>query len=145
MRTPSILIVCASLSLSLAACGNSSGKTTLPSPPPTASVGRAACDARGRVLDVVGEVQAGAVQSKADVSARLREAARSLDSEAQRLSSQGLQAAANRVRSLSAATVQLADAVDRADSTAIVAAAAKAASAIQAIPGCPSPSASPSS
>jgi hypothetical protein len=144
MRTRFILSVSAALLLCVPACGKSSGRTSLPSPPPPASVSRAACDARGRVLDVVGEVQAGAVQSKAAVSARLREAARSLDGEAQRLRSLGLQAAANRVRSLSAATVQLADAVDRGDSAAIVAAAAKVAGAIQAIPGCPSPSASPS-
>jgi hypothetical protein len=145
MSKPSILIVVAALFLSLAACSESSGQATISSPLPTASVGRAACDARGRVLDIVGQVQTGAVQSKSDLSARLREAARTLDAEAQRLRSKGLQPAAKEVSSVSTATVQLADAVDRADSAAIVSAAAKAASAIQALPGCPSPSASPSS
>jgi hypothetical protein len=145
MRKRFILIVAALLFLSLASCSESSGQAGIPSPLPTASVGRAACDARGRVLDVVGQVQTGAVQSKADLSARLRQAARTLDAEAQRLASKSLHTAANKVRSLSATTVQLADAVDRADAAAIVTAAAKAASAVQAVPGCPSPSASPSS
>jgi hypothetical protein len=145
MRKRFILIVAALLFLSLASCSESSGQASISSPLPTASVARAACDARGRVLDVVGQVQTGAVQSKADLSARLREAARTLDAEAQRLRSKGLQASADKVSSLSAATVQLADAVDRADAGAIVAAAAKAASAVQAVPGCPWPSASPSS
>jgi hypothetical protein len=144
MSKPLIPIVAAAVILSLAACSDSSGQATIPSPLPTASVTRAACDARGRVLDIVGQVQTGAVQSKSDLSARLREAARTLDAEARRLRSKGLQAAASKVSSLSAATVQLADAVDRADSAAIVAAAAKAAGAIQGLPGCPSPSASPS-
>jgi hypothetical protein len=137
-------MVAALIFLSLAACSDSNGQATISSPLPTASVGQAACDARGRVLGIVGQVRTGAVQSKADLSARLRQAAQTLDAEAGRLSSKGLQAAADKVRSLSAATVQLADAVDRADSAAIVAAAAKAASAIAALPGCPSPSASPS-
>jgi hypothetical protein len=102
------------------------------------------CDARGRVFDVVGQVQTGAVQSKADVATQLDTLARQLDTEAERLRSQGLDQAAKSVDDLSTATSQLADAVEGADTSAIVSAAAKAATAIQAIPGCPSPSPSAS-
>jgi hypothetical protein len=129
--------------LSLASCGKSSGQAVT-SPLPTASVGRAVCDARGRVLDVVSQVQTGAVQSKADVASRLRTIARQLEAEAGRLRSRGLTPAANSVRDLSAATNQLADSVEGSDTAAIVSAAAKAASAIESVPGCPSPSPTPS-
>jgi len=134
-----IIIGTVAIALSLPACGNSSGQAVT-SPLPTASVGRAVCDARGRVLDVVGQVQTGAVQSKADAASRLRTLARQLDSEATRLRSQGLTSTADKVRTLSAATTQLATAVEGSDTAAIVSAAAKAASAIESIPGCPSPS-----
>jgi len=134
-----IIIGTVAIALSLSACGNSSGQAVT-SPLPTASVGRAVCDARGRVLDVVGQVQTGAVQSKADAANRLRTLARQLDSEATRLRSQGLTSTADKVRTLSAATTQLASAVEGSDTAAIVSAAAKAASAIESIPGCPSPS-----
>jgi len=134
-----IIIGTVAIALSLSACGNSSGQAVT-SPLPTASVGRAVCDARGRVLDVVGQVQTGAVQSKADAANRLRTLARQLDSEATRLRSQGLTSTADKVRTLSAATTQLATAVEGSDTAAIVSAAAKAASAIESIPGCPSPS-----
>jgi len=134
-----VIIRTLAIALSLSACSNSS-KQAVTSPLPTASVGRAVCDARGRVLDVVGQVQTGAVQSKADVASRLRTLARQLDSEATRLRSQGLSSAADKVRTLSSATTQLASAVEGSDTAAIVSAAAKAASAINSIPGCPSPS-----
>ncbi len=139
MRKLVIIIGTVAIALSLSACGNSSGQAVT-SPLPTASVGRAVCDARGRVLDVVGQVQTGAVQSKADAANRLRTLARQLDSEATRLRSQGLTSTADKVRTLSAATTQLATAVEGSDTAAIVSAAAKAASAIESIPGCPSPS-----
>ncbi len=139
MRKLVIIIGTVAIALSLPACGNSSGQAVT-SPLPTASVGRAVCDARGRVLDVVGQVQTGAVQSKADAANRLRTLARQLDSEATRLRSQGLTSTADKVRTLSAATTQLATAVEGSDTAAIVSAAAKAASAIESIPGCPSPS-----
>ena len=147
-RKPLILMLIPVLLLALVACSDTGGTVTLPSTLPTAiptaSVGPAVCDARGRVFDVVGRVQTGAVESKADVASSLRNLARLLDSEAQRLRGQGLATAADRVRALSAATTQLADAVEGADTAAIVSAAARAASAIEAIPGCPSPSPSPS-
>lgn len=143
MRKHVIIIGSVAIVLSLAACSDSSGQAVT-SPLPTASISRAACDARGRVLDVVSQVQTGAVQSKADVASRLRALARQLDSEATRLRSQGLTPASDRVRDLSVATTQLAGAVEGTDTAAIVSAAARAASAIQSIPGCPSPSPSPS-
>jgi hypothetical protein len=147
-RKPFNLILVPALFLALVACSDTGGAvtapSTLPTAIPTASVGPAVCDAKGRVFDVVGRVQTGAVESKADVASSLRNLARQLDSEAQRLRTQGLTTAADRVRELSVATTQLADAVEGADTAAIVSAAARAASAIEAIPGCPSPSPSPS-
>jgi hypothetical protein len=147
-RKPFNLILIPALFLALVACSDTGGAviapSTLPTAIPTASVGRAVCDARGRVLDVVGRVKTGAVESKADVASSLRTLAGQLDSEAQRLRGQGLTTAADKVSALSAATTQLADAVEGADTAAIVSAAARAASAIEAVPGCPSPSPSPS-
>jgi hypothetical protein len=147
-RKPFNLILVPALFLALVGCSDTGGAVTVPSSLPTAiptaSVGPAVCDAKGRVFDVVGRVQTGAVESKADVASSLRGLARQLDSEAQRLRAQGLTTAADSVRALSAATTQLADAVEGADTAAIVSAAARAASAIEAIPGCPSPSPSPS-
>jgi hypothetical protein len=139
MKGPFVIIGTVAIAVSLSACTNSSGQAAT-SPIPTASVGRAVCDARGRVLDVVGQVQTGAVQSKADVASRLRTLAQQLDSEATRLRSQGLRSAADKVSTLSVATTQLATAVEGSDTAAIVSAATKAASAIESIPGCPSPS-----
>ncbi|HYT81223.1 MAG TPA: hypothetical protein VEQ37_18625 [Actinomycetota bacterium] len=138
MRKLVIIIGTVAIALSLSACSNSSGQAVT-SPLPTASVAPALCDARGRVLDVVGEVRAGAIQSKADVASRLRTIAGQLDSEATRLRTRGLTTAADKVRTLSAATTQLASAVEGSDTAAIVSAAAKTASAIESIPGCPSP------
>jgi hypothetical protein len=139
-----ILVATAAFLLGLVACDESGGDVTLPSPIPTESVSRAVCDARGRVFDLVGQVQTGAVESKADVATRLRDLAEQLDSEAGSLRSQGLGSAANSVSALSTATSQLADAVEGADTAAIVSAAAKAATAIQEVPGCPPSSPTPS-
>jgi hypothetical protein len=147
-RQPFNLMLIPALFLVLVACSDTGGAvtapSTLPTTIPTASVGPAVCDARGRVLDVVGRVKTGAVESKADVASSLRTLAGQLDSEAQRLRAQGLTTAADSVRALSAATTQLAEAVQGADTAAIVSAAARAASAIEAVPGCPSPSPSAS-
>jgi hypothetical protein len=144
LQKPVMLLVCSALVVGLVSCGDSADEATLPTPLPTESFGRAVCDARGRVFDVVGQVQTGAVESKADVAARLRTLAEQLDSEAERLRSQDLAQAAKSVAALSTATSQLAAAVEGTDPSAIVAAAARAASAVQAIPGCPSPSPSSS-
>jgi hypothetical protein len=144
MRKTLILAATAAFLLGLMACDESSGDVTLPSPIPTESVSRAVCDARGRVFDLVAQVQTGAVESQADVATRLRDLAGQLDSEASSLRSQDLERAANSVGALSTATSQLADAVEGANTAAIVSAAAEAASAIQGVPGCPPSSPSPS-
>jgi hypothetical protein len=138
------LLTCAALVLVLGSCGDSNGGTALPSPLPTESVGPAVCDARDRVFDLVGEVQSGAIESKEDVAARLRDLRGQLDDQAEELRSEGQTGAADSVTALATAATELADAVEGADAAAIVSAAARAASAIQSIPGCPSPSPSPS-
>jgi hypothetical protein len=151
MRKSLILLVSSALLLGLAACGDSSGQSTLPTsrptPLPTESVGQAACDIRDRVSDVVSQVQSGAIDTKADVAASLNSLAQQLDTQANRLHTLNFTGAATAVKALSTAASDLADAVEGNDPAALANAAAQAARAIQALPGCPSPtpSASPSS
>ncbi|HEX9411686.1 MAG TPA: hypothetical protein VF986_08345 [Actinomycetota bacterium] len=125
--------------LGLVGCNNSGAASSAPTDVQQ-STRQAVCDAQAKVLDVVGQVQASSLQSKADVIAQLQLLQGELNSQADSLQSKGQSAAATKVKDVADGAGRLATAINGTDPGAVVTAAAQVADAVRRVPGCPSSS-----